>query len=223
MKPFEPHTLPLENQDFGSMITLVGQANRAVARYDGLLAGLINPSVLLSPLTTKEAERSSRIEGTQAGLGDVYQYEAGVQIAESLAQDSQEIINYRKTLLVAEDYLRERPLGLTLVKSMHGILLDSVRGQNKQPGQFRKEQNWIGPRGCSMEEATYVPPSPLRLLDHLENWESYLRFNDVDPVIQTAIIHAQFEIIHPFLDGNGRLGRLMVPLFLSRLPHVLSE
>ena len=169
MKPFEPQTLPLENQDFGSMITLVGQANRAVARYDGLLAGLINPSVLLSPLTTKEAERSSRIEGTQADLSDVYQYEAGVQIAESLAQDSQEIINYRKTLLVAEDYLRERPLGLTLVKSMHGILLDSVRGQNKQPGQFRKEQNWIGPRGCSMEEATYVPPSPLRLLDHLEN------------------------------------------------------
>ena len=214
MKPCEPHTLPLNDLDFGSMIPLLGQANRAIARYDGLLAGLINPSVLLSPLTTKEAERSSRIEGTQADLGDVYQYEAGVEMNEMLAQDSQEIINYRKTLLVAEDYLRERPLGLTLIKSMHGILLDSVRGQNKQPGQFRKEQNWIGPRGCSMEEATYVPPSPLRLLDHLENWESYLRFNDVDPVIQTAIIHAQFEIIHPFLDGNGRLGRLMVPLFL---------
>lgn len=214
MNPFEPHSLPLAGIDYTPMITLIGEANRALARYDGLLAGLVNPEVLLSPLTTKEAERSSRIEGTRAELGDVYQYEAGVELEDSIAHDSQEIINYRATLSSARLYLGERPISLGLIKTMHQILLDSVRGQDKNPGKFRVKQNWIGPKGCPIEEATYVPPAPLRLLDHLENWESYLSYEDVDPVIQAAIVHAQFEIIHPFLDGNGRLGRLMVPLFL---------
>ena len=214
MKPFEPHTLPLTGIDYTPMITLIGEANRALARYDGLLAGLVNPEVLLSPLTTKEAERSSRIEGTRAELGDVYQYEAGVALEDSIAHDSQEIINYRATLSSAHAYLGNRSINLGLIKSMHQILLNSVRGQDKNPGEFRLVQNWIGPKGCPMEEATYVPPPPLRLLDYLENWERYLTYRDVDPVIQAAVIHAQFEIIHPFLDGNGRLGRLMVPLFL---------
>ncbi len=198
------------------MIGLVGEASRALARYDGLLAGLINPAVLLSPLTTKEAERSSRIEGTRAELGDVYQYEAGVNLEQSIALDSQEILNYRATLEAAHEYLRDRPLSLSLIKSMHQILLNSVRGQNKRPGEFRSIQNWIGPKGCGIEDATYVPPSPYRLLDHLENWGAYLLYQDVDPVIQAAIVHAQFEIIHPFLDGNGRLGRLMIPLYLFK-------
>jgi Fic family protein len=216
MQPFEPHSLPLHNISLESLIGLVGEANRALAKYDGLLAGLINPAVLLSPLTTKEAERSSRIEGTRAELGDVYQYEAGISLELSIEQDSQEILNYRETLGAAHQFLLERPMGLPLIKSMHQVLLNSVRGQDKRPGEFRIVQNWIGPKGCPMEEATYVPPSPLRLLDHLENWAAYLHFKDVDPVIQTAIVHAQFEIIHPFLDGNGRLGRLMIPLFLFK-------
>lgn len=217
MKPFESNTLPLAGLEFGPMITLVGEASRALARYDGLLAGLVNPDILLSPLITKEAERSSRIEGTRAELGDVYQYEAGVKLADDIAHDSQEIINYRKTLLAANSYLKEYPISLGLVKTMHQVLLDSVRGQDKKPGEFRVIQNWIGPKGCPIEEATYVPPSPLRLLDHLQNWESYLTYSDVDPIIQAAIVHAQFEIIHPFWDGNGRLGRLLVPLFLYQV------
>jgi len=216
MKPFDPRPLPLDGLDLGSFLRLAGEANRTLARYDGLLAGLINPQVLLSPLTTKEAERSSRIEGTQAELGDVYQYEAGVQLGESLAYDSQEIINYRTTLSVAHDSLKGRPLSLSLIKGMHAILLESVRGQDKSPGEFRREQSWIGARGCTIDEATYVPPGPLRVLDHLENWEAYLTHDEVDPIIQAAIVHAQFEIIHPFIDGNGRLGRLMVPLFLFK-------
>jgi Fic family protein len=92
--------------------------------------------------------------------------------------------------------------------------MDSVRGQNKEPGQFRKDQNWIGSRGCTIEEATFVPSSPLQLLDHLEDWEKYLHYEDFDTLVQAAIVHAQFELVHPFKDGNGRIGRLLIPLFL---------
>lgn len=97
---------------------------------------------------------------------------------------------------------------------LHRILLDSVRGQNKTPGEFRRDQNWIGKAGCTIEEASFVPPSPLRLLDYLQAWERYLDSDDVDYLLQVAVIHAQFELIHPFKDGNGRIGRILIPLFL---------
>jgi len=155
------------------------------------------------------------MEGTQATLGDVLKFEAGAEVGEeSKRQDIQEIINYRQALQTAEGGLKKRPFNLNLLLQLHGILLDSVRGRNKARGLFRTEQNWIGPPGSTIEEAQFVPPAPLFLKDHLDNWEKYYHGEERDPLIQLAIVHAQFEIIHPFLDGNGRLGRILVPLFL---------
>lgn len=215
MRPFLAERLPLNNIDWPSLVPLIGQANRALALYDGILYGVPNPEVLLSPLTTQEAVLSSRMEGTQATLGDVLKFEAGAEVVEeSKRQDIQEIINYRRALQTAEEELKKRPFNLNLLLQLHGILLDSVRGRNKARGQFRLEQNWIGPPGSSIDEARFVPPAPLLLKDHLDNWEKYYHGEERDPLVQLAIVHAQFEIIHPFLDGNGRLGRILVPLFL---------
>lgn len=214
MEPFVPHPLPPENLDYGRLVGLVGRANAELARYDGLLQGVVNPAVLLSPLTTQEAVLSSKIEGTQATLDEVLEHEAGQAFSPEKAQDIQEIVNYRTALLTATDELDHRQLSLSLIKEMHRMLMDSVRGANKEPGNFRLDQNWIGRPGCAMAEATFVPPSPLQLLDHLEAWERYLAFDDADRLVQTAVVHAQFELIHPFKDGNGRIGRLLIPLFL---------
>jgi len=186
-----------------------------LAKYDGLLHGLPNPDVLLSPLTTQEAVLSSRIEGTQATLGEVLKYEAGEEPQqESKRLDIQEIINYRRALRAAEIELRTRPFNLNLLLNLHRLLLDSVRGRNKARGQFRREQNWIGADKSTVETAYFVPPAPEGLPEYLDNWEKYYHLDRPDPLVQLAIVHAQFEILHPFLDGNGRLGRLIVPIFL---------
>jgi Fic family protein len=215
MKPFAVERLPLACIDWPALVPLIGQANRALALYDGILYGVPNPEVLLSPLTTQEAVLSSRMEGTQATLGDVLKFEAGADVVEeSKRQDIQEIINYRRALQTAEEELKKRPFNLNLLLQLHSILLDSVRGRNKARGQFRIEQNWIGPPGSTIEKALFVPPAPLLLKEHLNHWESYYHDEERDPLVQLAIVHAQFEIIHPFLDGNGRLGRILVPLFL---------
>lgn len=216
MKPFIPHELP-PDLDWKKLVPLIGKANAAIARYDGLLQSLINPSVLLSPITTNEAVLSSRIEGTQASLSEVLEHDAGLDTGKSptINEDIKEISNYRKVLRIAEDELQNRPISLNFVKSLHAVLLDSVRGKNKEPGQFRKDQNWIGKKGTPIETARFVPPSPLILQEHLEKWEKFLCRDDYsDPLVQLAIVHAQFEILHPFIDGNGRIGRLFIPLFL---------
>lgn len=214
MQPYIPHSLPLTNLDYAQLIAHIGPANAALARYDGLLQSVINPGVMLSPLTNREAVLSSKIEGTQATVDEVLEYEAGLEFGDEKAKDIQEIVNYRKTLVIASEYVQERPLTLALVKQMHAVLMDSVRGANKTPGEFRRDQNWVGPAGCSIEQASFVPPSPLQLLDHLQAWESYLATSDFDLLVQVAVVHAQFELIHPFKDGNGRIGRLLIPLFL---------
>ena len=214
MQPYVPETLPLGNLDYGRLISHIGPANAALARYDGLLQTVINPGVMLSPLTNREAVLSSKIEGTQATVDEVLEYEAGLEFGVEKARDIQEIVNYRKTLVIASEYVQERPITLALVRQMHAVLMNSVRGANKTPGEFRHEQNWIGAAGCPIEQASFVPPSPLQLLDHLQAWESYLAASDFDLLVQVAIVHAQFELIHPFKDGNGRIGRLLIPLFL---------
>jgi Fic family protein len=214
MKPYVPQSLPPAKLDYGCLIGFVGRANAAIARYDGMLQSLVNPAILLSPLTTQEAVLSSKIEGTQATLDEVLEHEAGQDYDEAKTQDIQEIVNYRTALTLARETLEARPLSLSLLLQLHKLLMNSVRGQNKSPGEFRKDQNWIGPKGCTQKEATFVPPSPLQLLDHLQAWEKYLRGDDVDALIQAAIVHAQFEMIHPFKDGNGRIGRLLIPLYL---------
>jgi len=214
MQPYIPNALPLPDLDFRRLLPLVGQANAALARYDGLLQGIPNPAVMLSPLTTQEAVLSSKIEGTQATVDEVLEQEAGLIKQGEKYEDIQEISNYRRALYAAREHLQDYPVRLGFVRELHRILMSSVRGQDKTPGEFRRHQNWIGKHGCTMEQATFVPPNPHQLLDHLQAWERYLDSDDVDFLLQTAVVHAQFELLHPFKDGNGRIGRILIPLFL---------
>lgn len=230
MEPYIPEILPLKSIDWERHVTLIGQANAALARYDGILLGMVNPQVLLSPLTTREAVLSSRIEGTQASLEDVLQYEAdfgdtgqdGGLAYTSQIQDIHEIINYRKAMGAAVGEMASRPLGINTIRSLHRILLAGVRGRHKDPGEIRRIQNYIAPPGTPIDQATFIPPSPEKIMDALSNWEGYLYFNERDPLVQLAVLKAQFELIHPFLDGNGRIGRMLVPIILYQ-KRVLSE
>ena len=229
MKPYQPETLPLKNLDYETLLPLVGRANASLARYDGLLQGIPNPAVLLAPLTTREAVLSSKIEGTQATVYEVLEHEAGLEKDGEKSKDIQEIANYRLALNKAGDHLADYPIRLGFVRALHKILMDSVRGQSKAPGEFRREQNWIGSAGCTIEQASFVPPMPWIMQDSLQMWERYIDSDDIDFLLQTAVVHAQFELIHPFEDGNGRLGRILIPLFLfhkkvlSRPMFYLSE
>src|SRR5438874_7352362 len=210
IRPFTPPVLPLQ-LDWEALIPFIGAANRALSSFNGALYGMPNAELLLSPLTTQEAVLSSRIEGTQATFGEVLKFEAGEQPEqESRRLDIQEILNYRKSLQVAEQELRTRPFTLNLLLELHSVLLDSVRGRDKGQGRLRTIQNWIGSPGSRIEEATYVPPEPERLPALLDNWEKYYHAERPDPLVQLAKIHGQFEIIHPFVDGNGRIGRILI-------------
>ena len=215
MKPFEPQQLPIDGIHWDSLVPLIGSANRSISYYGGVLYGVANPDILLSPLTRQEAVLSSKIEGTVATLGEVLKFEAGeAPKEESRVHDIEEIMNYRRAMRLAEEELKSRPFSLNLLKDLHSVLLDGVRGKFKARGQFRTTQNWIGSPGSPIEAAQFVPPAPADLMRYMDNWGKYFHFDRPDPLVQLAIIHAQFEIIHPFLDGNGRLGRMIVPLFL---------
>ncbi len=215
MKPFEPEQLPPKDFDLLALMPLIGKANRAIATLEGLFYGIPNPNVLLSPITTQEAVLSSKIEGTQVDFEDVLKFEAGEAPAEpSRREDIHEIINYRRALRVSENLLKDRPFCLNTLLKLHEVLMDSVRGHNKGRGRFRTTQNWIGKEGTPIEQAVFVPASPLHLQDHLNRWEAYWHADAPDALMQLSLIHAQFEILHPFLDGNGRIGRMVIPLFL---------
>lgn len=176
-------------------------------------SSVINPSIMLSPLTQREAVLSSRIEGTQATVDEVLEYEAGIEFDTEKTNDIKEVVNYRKTLTLASESLKHQPIILTLIRQMHSVLMDHVRGSDKSPDQFRIDQNWIGASDSTIEMAKFVPPDPLQLPIHLDAFEKYIGSDDIDTLIQCAVVHAQFEILHPFKDGNGRIGRLLIPLF----------
>jgi Fic family protein len=216
MKPYEPVKLPLDCIDWADHVAQIGQANASLGRYDGMVQSIVNSLVLLSPLTTQEAVLSSRIEGTQASMEEVLGYEAapGGTLEPSKREDIQEIINYRKAMGQAVESLESRPLCLNMMKELHKTLMRGVRGRDKAPGEFRRSQNHIGQAGCRIEDASFVPPSPERVEPAMHNWEIYLHYVEKDRLIQMAVAKAQFELIHPFLDGNGRIGRMLVPLFL---------
>jgi len=214
MKPFTPHKLPLDDLDWSKFIEYIGSANRAVAIFDGFLQSIPNAQVLLSPLTTNEAVLSSKIEGTQATLDDVLKFEADPKIKVQNYEDIQEIINYRKAMYMAVDKLEELPLSARLIKQIHKVLLTGARGHGKTPGEFRTGSVFIGKRGLGIEGASYIPPEPQEVAGHFSNLEKYIHFDEKDVLVQLAIVHAQFEIIHPFWDGNGRTGRILMPLFL---------
>jgi Fic family protein len=215
-KPFVPDKLPIKRLDWQRLASFTSKASMAVARYDGTLEGMINAAVLLSPITSREAVLSSRIEGTQASLVEVLKHEAGEEYSEAKKGDIKEIINYRRALFLGEEYLKERPISLQLIRELHALLMQDVRGGDKVPGAFRNELNWIGKKGTPIEQARFVPPEPVVMQDSLINFEEYIGMDDTDPLVQLAAIHAQFEIIHPFCDGNGRLGRMLIPLFLCQ-------
>lgn len=209
---------PPPDLDWPRLLPLIGPANAAIARYEGLLHSVPNPNILLSPLTTQEAVLSSRIEGTQATLGEVLEFEAEDDQAEeptAKTADIQEVLNYRAALFEAAALMRELPLSQRLIRQTHVVLMQGVRGRNKDPGQYRRIPNWIGPEGCTIEKARFVPIAADRLPQAMDAWEKYLHADTSDLLVQLAVLHAEFEAIHPFLDGNGRLGRLIIPLFLS--------
>lgn len=214
MKPCKPQELPIKDIEWEPLIPLIGRANRSLALYDGILQGESNPEILLSALATREAVLSSRIEGTQATLSEVLKSEAGEEPErETRRQDIVEIVNYRRALLRGEKALAGKPFNLNLLLELHSILLESARGRNMGRGRFRDIQNWIGESGSPIEQAEFVPPAPEALLPALDAWEKHYHAESPDGLVQIAVIHAQFEIIHPFLDGNGRIGR--IPLFLA--------
>lgn len=216
MKPYLPNMLPVESLGWEKLIPLIGKANAALARYDGVLRGIINPAVLLTPLTTQEAVLSSKIEGTIATLEEVLEYEASPDDKTEKSVDIKEIINYRQAMRFAVEELEDHPISFNLIRKIHYGLMDSVRGRNKARGEFRQTQNWLGKPGATIKEATYVPPPPDTLIELLSNLEKYINSDELDTLVQIAIIHAQFELIHPFLDGNGRVGRILIPLFLFK-------
>jgi Fic family protein len=214
---FLPDPLPPRLEWNQRLVLLLDEAGRALGELAGLLRQLPNPYLFIRPFIQKEAVLSSRIEGTQAGLLDVYALEAQVPLFPSpeLREDAQEVLNYIRALERGRELLQEIPLSLRLLKEVHAVLLRGVRGGGRAPGEFRRAQNWIGPPGSSLEEARYVPPPPGPMLEALDALERFWNSDHkLPPLVEIALVHYQFEAIHPFLDGNGRIGRLLITLML---------
>ena len=218
MEPYIPDLLPLDQSTWNwpKLANQVSQASRTLAYYDGILASMINPSLFFSPLETKEAVLSSKIEGTNTTVDEVLLYEANIKPeSERKKEDIREVLNYRSAMRAATDWLgKGLPLNTTLICAIQADLMHGVRGADKHPGCVRKEQNWIAPPGSPIEKASYIPPEPLNLDHYLKNLVEYINLDDQKSIIQCAILHAQLELIHPFVNGNGRTGRILIPLFL---------
>lgn len=221
---FIPQKLPIKI-DYNPLIKYITKAHRAIAGLDALLSALPNPKLLGRTLQTKEAVLSSKIEGTQASINDVFEYEAlqdkKAWPEHSRRQDSEkmkdihEILNYRKALDLGVKNLAKMPLSENLIKKLHATLLKSGRGHSKAPGEFRKVQVYIGKPGADITAASFIPPSAHEIIPLFNNLEKYLNSDaEKDNLVQIAVAHYQFETIHPFLDGNGRVGRLLISLFL---------
>ncbi len=209
--PLPPH--PSIKYD-GELRNLLSQADRALARLDGITTVLPNPELFVGMYVKKEALLSSQIEGTQASLEGVLKFEANLTPSEDI-NEIKEVINYIKALDYGMKRLEELPMSNRLIKEIHKILISGTRGTHKTSGEFRRSQNWIGPPGASLNEATFIPPPPDIVHELMSELEKFIhRKNDIPPLIKIALIHSQFETIHPFLDGNGRVGRLLITFYL---------
>lgn len=214
-KPHIPFVdFPLEKLDLMELMPLIAQATLEIGRYDGTLNSIQNPNVLLSPITNQEAVLSSRIEGTVASLSEILEYDTNHNMDNERVNDFKEVLNYRTALLHAKEAVQERNVSMSLIRELHHMLTEGVRGGDKTPGQVRTTQNLVGKPGDTMETARFIPPSPESLPIALDNFERLLKNQEINELILLTIIHAQFEILHPFNDGNGRLGRMLIPLFL---------
>lgn len=216
-KPFIPPKLPPKGVDYSNILEEITATREVIARYDEALKRLPNPDIIEHSFETKEAVLSSRIEGTQVTLDEVLEFDAEnlKQQQTEKEKDYREVINYRKAIKKGEELLGNKPLSENLIKKLHSILLNSARGQNRAPGAFRKNKVFIGPKGADVEDAKFIPPPPQKIVELFSNLEKYLHSEKApDPIVQIAIAHYQFEAIHPFMDGNGRVGRIIIPLFL---------
>jgi Fic family protein len=198
------------------MWTLLSEADRAIGRLDGATEILPNPDLFVAMYVRREAVLSSQIEGTQASLTDLLEYEVKKPTLKRV-MDVGEVVNYVAAMNHGLDKLKTEPLSLGLVKELHAKLLAGTRGGDKTPGEFRKDQNWLGPAGSLVTQATYVPPPPEEVGPAMRRLEEYIRRpGPMPPLISLGLVHAQFESIHPFSDGNGRVGRLLVILMLCK-------
>ncbi|MDO4921268.1 MAG: Fic family protein [Phascolarctobacterium sp.] len=212
-KSFRPTPLP-PNPPIdvsGELLTKLIDANKKIATLESLSFRIPSMNLFVSMYVRKEALLSSQIEGTQCTLEDIL----NPYIEDNTNRDISDVVNYIRATEFALKRLKTLPLCNRLIKETHAVLLESVRGQEKNPGEFRYSQNWIGGQGSTIKNARYIPPNPDDMLNSMSDLEKYINSNDtLDSLIQAALIHYQFETIHPFLDGNGRVGRLLITLFL---------
>ena len=218
---FIPNSLPPAGLDKFSteLVRILSEADRGIGVLKSLSKLIPNPNLLVAPYVRKEAVQSSRIEGTQASLSDIFYYEASKEKPKQA--DVLEVLNYVRAMNHGLSRLKKLPLSLRLVKEIHLKLMEGVRGEKMKPGEFRTSQNWIGPPGCSLADATYIPPPVREMNKALGQWEKFLHSdNSIAPLIKCALMHYQFEAIHPFLDGNGRVGRLLITFYLHEKDYL---
>jgi len=194
---------------------LLSDADRSLGRLDGIGSVLPNPDLFVAMYVRQEAVLSSQIEGTQSTLEDVLQFEVDAKGLD-LPRDIEEVVNYIRAMNYGIKRLDTLPLSLRLIREIHSELLHGVRGAHRDPGEFRKTQNWIGPAGADLASATFVPPPVPEMREALDKFEKFLHDESLPVLLQCGLAHAQFETIHPFLDGNGRVGRLLITLLLCQ-------
>ncbi|MGC8838967.1 MAG: Fic family protein [Anaerolineae bacterium] len=217
---FVPHPLPPNVPPEWELTRALSEADRALSQLAGLGRTMPNPHLLIGPFVRREAVLSSRIEGTRADITDLYAYEAGQLPLPGMEMpppesDVREVLNYVNALEYGLERVKTLPVSLRLIRELHGKLMIGVRGGQATPGEFRRSQNWIGPPGCTLKEAVFVPPPVPQMHEALDALEKYLHSANMHPpLVRLAFVHYQFEAIHPFLDGNGRIGRLIISLLL---------
>lgn len=217
---FVPNPLPPKLEWNDALVSAMSKADIALGTLSGLGETLPNPHLLIYPFIRREAVLSSRIEGTLSSLSDLLLFEA-TQVEKQ--RDVKEVQNYVRAMEYGLKRLNELPLSLRFIRELHSVLMDGVRGEHATPGEFRQSQNWIGPHGATLNEAIFVPPPVQEMMDCLNQLENFLHADiRLPPLVEAALVHYQFEAIHPFLDGNGRIGRLLVTLLLCQR-KVLSK
>ncbi|MBI2844865.1 MAG: Fic family protein [Armatimonadetes bacterium] len=218
-KAFVPNPLPPDLRFSSDLVSALSEADRSLGELAGLGRCIANPHLLIRPFMRREAVLSSRIEGTQANMADLYAYEAGGiagrDARANSGSDVREVANYVEALEYGLQRLNTLPISLRLIREVHQRLMSGVRGEHATPGEFRRSQNWIGKPGCTLNDATFVPPPVSEMDKSLAALEDYLNRNDdLPPLLRIGCIHYQFETIHPFLDGNVRVGRLLLTMLL---------
>jgi Fic family protein len=212
---FVPDPLPPKIDWSVSLISALGEAERNLGRLASLADTLSSPHILVQPFIRREAVLSSRIEGTRASLADLYTYESAQLSFFEATSDVREVHNYVQAMDYGLERLKVLPVSLRLIREVHKVLMEVVRGERLTPGEFRRSQNWIGPLGSTIEGAAFVPPPVEEMHQALDALEKFIHTrSEIPQLVRAGLIHYQFEAIHPFLDGNGRVGRLIVSMLL---------